>query len=174
MQNNVEVQGHAGVIWGHLEVNFLGNVLGLPNLVKRTTDLNTKQCWGQRSCRGHRGHLGVNFNGNVLGPPNLVRRTTDLNAQQRWGQRSCWGHRGYLGGNFHRNVLGPPNLVRRTTDLNAEQCWGPRSCRGYLGSSRGQVPWECPRTTKLGKKNHWPKHKTMLRSKVMQGSSGVI
>ena len=82
------------------------------------------------------------------------------------------GHLGVKGVNCHGNVLGPPNLVKRTTDLNAEQCWGPRSCRGHLGSSRGQFPWECPRTIKLGQKNHWPKHKTMLRSKVMQGSSG--
>ena len=95
-----------------------------------------------------------------------------------WGNRGevkdleVRGHLGVKGVNCHGNVLGPPNLVKRTTDLNAEQCWGPRSCRGHLGSSRGQFPWECPRTTKLGKKNHWPKHKTMLRSKVMQGSSG--
>ena len=49
------VKGHAGVIWGQLEVKLLSNALWPPNLVGRTPDQSIMHCLGQRSCRGQLG-----------------------------------------------------------------------------------------------------------------------
>ena len=63
-----------------------------------------------------------------------------------------------------RKVLWLPNLVRRTPDQSVAHCWGQRSCRGHVGSTRGQIAYECPMVTKFGGKNHWPRRNALLGS----------
>ena len=64
-----------------------------------------------------------------------------------------------------------PNLVGRTPDQSVVHCWGQRLCTSQMGSTTGQIAYECPISTKFCRKNPWPECNTSLGSKVTQGST---